>query len=105
MLKRIINIRNLFGCIAFFSLLAAPGAVESEMYLTAAALIAGTGICAHLALKEDGKTKKNRSCNLAVPGSVNNTEMLFLCLLWHGRKEKSNKNENKICMYFLRRHM
>lgn len=60
MLKRIINLRNLFGCTAFFSILAVPGAVESEMYITAAALIAGTGICAYLSLKEEGKIKRRK---------------------------------------------
>lgn len=92
MLKRIINLQNIFGTIAFLSLLMAPGAVESEMYLTAAALIAGTGISAYLALREDGKIRKeNRPCNLATSGSVNNTHNAVSVLRIARRKGKVNK--------------
>lgn len=58
MLKRIINLRNLYSVIAFLALICAPGAVESEMYLTSAALIAVFAGAAYLALKEDGQIKK-----------------------------------------------
>lgn len=58
MLHRIFNLRNIYGTIAFLSLICAPGAVESEMYVTAVVLVAMVGIFAYLALKEDGQIRK-----------------------------------------------
>ena len=54
MLKRGFNLRNIYGSISFLSLICAPGAVESEMYVTAVLLIAIMGITAALAMREDG---------------------------------------------------
>ncbi len=59
MLRRVFNLRNIYSTVAFMSLICAPGAVESEMYITAVVLIAIVGIAAYLAMKEDGT--KNRS--------------------------------------------
>ena len=58
MLHRIFNLRNIYGTIAFLSLICAPGAVESEMYVTAVVLVAIVGIFAYLSLREDGQIKK-----------------------------------------------
>lgn len=58
MLHRIFNLRNIYGTIAFLSLICAPGAVDSEMYVTAVVLVAMVGIFAYLSLKEDGQIKK-----------------------------------------------
>ena len=58
MLHRIINLRNIYGTIAFLSLICAPGAVESEMYVTAVVLVAMVGIFAYLSLREDGQIKR-----------------------------------------------
>lgn len=58
MLHRIFNLRNIYGTIAFLSLICAPGAVESEMYVTAVVLVAMVGIFAYLSLREDGQIRK-----------------------------------------------
>ena len=58
MLHRIFNLRNRYGTIAFLSLICAPGAVESEMYVTAVVLVAMVGIFAYLSLREDGQIKR-----------------------------------------------
>ena len=58
MLHRIFNLRNIYGTIAFLSLICAPSAVESEMYVTAVVLVAMVGIFAYLSLKEDGQIKR-----------------------------------------------
>nr|WP_304955449.1 hypothetical protein [uncultured Acetatifactor sp.] len=55
MIHRIFNAGNVFGAIAFMAMIAAPGAVEGEMYITAVALIAVCGTCTYLSVKEDGK--------------------------------------------------
>lgn len=52
-----INLSNILGTISFFAMLAAPGAVESEMYITAVVLIAIFAVCAHLSLRQEGKRK------------------------------------------------
>lgn len=52
-----VNMSNVLGAISFLAMIAAPGAVEGEMYITAITLIAICGICAHLSMKEDGKRK------------------------------------------------
>ena len=52
MIHRIFNAGNVFGAMA---MIAAPGAVEGEMYITAVALIAVCGTCTYLSVKEDGK--------------------------------------------------
>lgn len=54
---RIINLSNILGAIAFLAMIAAPGAVESEMYITAVVLVAIFAVCAHLSIREDGKRK------------------------------------------------
>ena len=58
MLHSIFNLRNIYGTIAFLSLICAPGAVESEMYVTAVVLVAMVGIFAYLSLREDGQIRK-----------------------------------------------
>ena len=58
MLHRIFNLRNIYGTIAFLSLICAPGAVETEMYVTAVVLVAMVGIFAYLSLREDGQIRK-----------------------------------------------
>ena len=58
MLHRIFNLRNIYGTIAFLSLICAPGAVESEMYVTAVVLVAMVGIFAYMSLREDGQIKR-----------------------------------------------
>ena len=58
MLHRIFNLRNIYGTIAFLSLICAPGAVVSEMYVTAVVLVAMVGIFAYLSLREDGQIKR-----------------------------------------------
>ena len=58
MLHRIFNLRNIYGTIAFLSLICAPGAVASEMCVTAVVLVAMVGIFAYLSLREDGQIKR-----------------------------------------------
>ena len=58
MLHRIFNLRNIYGTVAFLSLICAPGAVESEMYITAVVLTVIFVVTAYLSLKEDGQIKK-----------------------------------------------
>ena len=58
MLHRIFNLRNIYGTIAFLALICDPGAVESEMYVTAVVLVAIVGIFAYLSLREDGQIKR-----------------------------------------------
>lgn len=55
---RIINLSNVLGAIAFLAMIAAPGAVESEMYITAVVLVAIFAVCAHLSIREDGRGSK-----------------------------------------------
>ena len=50
-----INLSNILGAVAFIALLAIPGAVEGEMYMTAIALMAVCGTCTYLSIREDGK--------------------------------------------------
>ena len=57
MTHKILNASNIFGATAFLSMLAAPAAVEGEMYITAAVLVAIFAGCAHLSIREDGKRK------------------------------------------------
>jgi hypothetical protein len=54
---RIFNASNVFGTIAFLAIIAIPGAVEEEMYMTAAALTAACAICIYLSIREDGKKR------------------------------------------------
>lgn len=58
MLHRIINLRNIYGTVALISLICAPGAVESEMYITAVVLTGIFALSVYLSLKEDGQIKK-----------------------------------------------
>lgn len=57
MTYKIFNASNILGAIAFMALLAIPGAVEGEMYMTAIALAAACGTCAYLSIREDGKRR------------------------------------------------
>ena len=45
---------KIYGVIAFILLLLAPGAVESEMYITAIIMISGMALFAYLYMKEEG---------------------------------------------------
>ena len=54
---RIFNAGNIFGAIAFLAMLAAPGAVEGGMYITAAVLVAIFAACAYLSIKENRKKR------------------------------------------------
>ena len=58
MLHRIFNLRNIYGTVAFLSLICVPGAVESEMYITAVVLTVIFAVTVYLSLKEDGQIKK-----------------------------------------------
>ena len=58
MLHRIFNLSNIYGTISFLAMICAPGAVESEMYITAIILVAMVGIFSYLSLREDGQIKK-----------------------------------------------
>lgn len=53
---------KIYAFLALTCAIAVIGALEAGMYLTAAALIAGTGISAYLTMREDGRIRhKNRS--------------------------------------------
>lgn len=52
-----INLSNILGAIAFMAMLAAPGAVEGRMYITAAVLVAIFAACAYLSIKENRKKR------------------------------------------------
>lgn len=58
MLHRIFNLSNIYGTVSFLAMICVPGAVESEMYVTAVVLVAMVGIFAYLSLKEDGQIKR-----------------------------------------------
>lgn len=51
---------KIYGAIALLCLFLAPGAVESEMYLIAFAMIAGMVIFAYLSMKEDGQIRHKK---------------------------------------------
>ena len=51
---------KIYGVIAFILLLLAPGAVESEMYITAFAMICLFARLAYLSMKEDGLIRKRK---------------------------------------------
>lgn len=50
---------KIYGSIALILLFLAPGAVESEMYITALAMICGMSLFAFLSMKEDGSIRKH----------------------------------------------
>ena len=52
-----IDLSGILGSIAFLAMLAAPGAVEGGMYITAAVLVAIFAACACLSIKENGKKR------------------------------------------------
>lgn len=53
---------KIYAALTLVCMITVIGALEAEMYITAAALIAGTGIGAYLAMREDGSIRrKNRS--------------------------------------------
>lgn len=54
---RRINLGGILGSISFLAMIAAPGAVEGGMYITAVVLVVVFAGCAHLSIKEDGKRK------------------------------------------------
>nr|WP_296461592.1 hypothetical protein [uncultured Acetatifactor sp.] len=56
-MRKWLNSSNVLGAISFLAMLAAPGAAEGGMYITAIALTAICGICAYLSIKEDGKIR------------------------------------------------
>ncbi len=51
------NLGSVLGGISFLSMLAAPAAVEGGSYILAVALVAVCGICAKLAIREEGKRR------------------------------------------------
>lgn len=55
--RRLLNASNVFGAIAFFAMILAPGAVEGGNYILAVLLVGAVAVCGHLAAKEDGKRK------------------------------------------------
>lgn len=57
MTHKILNASNILGAIAFLAMLAAPAAVEGEMYITAVVLVVILAGCAHLSIREGGKRK------------------------------------------------
>ena len=56
-MHKIFNAITMFSVIAFLAVLCIPGAVENELYITAAVLIAIFAGCVYLAIKENGKRK------------------------------------------------
>ena len=56
-LNKIFNASNVLGAIAFVAMILAPVACDSEMYITAAVLLAVFAGCAYLSMKEDGQIK------------------------------------------------
>lgn len=59
MTHKIFNASNIFGATAFFALIAATGAVEGEMYITALALLAVFAGCAYLSIRENGDVRED----------------------------------------------
>lgn len=59
MLHRIFNLRNIYGSIAFISMICVPGAAEAEKYVTSVIFIIMIWVFAMLAMREDEK-KENR---------------------------------------------
>lgn len=57
MVRKIFNASNILGAAAFLAMIGVVAAVESEMYITAVALIAVYAGCAHLSIREDGRIK------------------------------------------------
>lgn len=57
MTRKIFNTSNILGAVAIAAMIAAIVAVENEMYITAAVLLAVFAGCAYLAMKEDGQIK------------------------------------------------
>lgn len=57
MTHKILNASNILGAIAFLAMLAAPAAVEGEMYITAVVLVVILAGCAHLSIREGGNRK------------------------------------------------
>lgn len=57
MTHKILNASNILGAIAFLAMLAAPAAVEGEMYITAAVLVVILAGCAYLSIREGGNRK------------------------------------------------
>ncbi len=60
MLHRIFNASNVLGTLSFLAMIAIPGAVEGGNYILALMLIAVFAVCAHLAVREDGKWKRRK---------------------------------------------
>lgn len=57
---RFFNLGKICSTISFLSMILSTGAVESEMYITAAVLIIICGITAYLALREDGTCRQEK---------------------------------------------
>lgn len=51
---------KIYGFIAFMLVIMVPGAVESEMYITALAMICGMALFVYLSMKEDGSIRKHK---------------------------------------------
>lgn len=51
MTHRVFNASNVFGTIAFLAMIAAPGAVEGGMYITAAVLVVLFAVCAYISIR------------------------------------------------------
>lgn len=49
---------KIYGSVSLILLLLAPGAVESEMYITALVMICGMSLFAYLSMKEEGLIRK-----------------------------------------------
>ena len=58
MLRRMMNLRTVSGTIAFFALIAAPGACDEGTYMMCIALVGTFAGCAYLAMRKDGKRNR-----------------------------------------------
>ena len=56
--RKIFNLPNLLGAVAFMTLIVLPaGFLEAQMYISALACAGVGGACAYLSMKEDGQIK------------------------------------------------
>ena len=58
MLKRILNARKVSGIIAFFAMIATPGACDEGMYITCIVLVGIFAGCVYLAIRKDDKINR-----------------------------------------------
>ena len=73
MTHRRLNVRMVSGTVAFFAMLAAPGACDEGTYMTCIALVGIFAVCTHLAMRKDGKL--NRPHALVGRGAVSYTHL------------------------------